>query len=62
MKAFSFVFCTTSDAKSTKGIYRVIVKQRANIEHAHPVYLHAVEKYEKLESVNTQNDQETSKN
>ena len=42
IKAFSFLFCTAGDAKSTKGV------------------LLAVEKYKKMESVNTQNDYETT--
>ena len=61
IQAFSFLFCTTNDAKSTKGrkhllYYRVIAKQRAKRVETHPVYLQAVEKYKKVESVNTQND------
>ena len=36
----------------------MIAKQRAKREQTHPVCLHAVEKYRK---VNTQNDYETSK-
>ena len=32
------------------------MKQQAKRVQAHPVYLHAMEKYEKVESVNTQND------
>ena len=37
--------------------YRVTVKQQAKREQTHHVYLHAVEKYEK---VSTQNDYETT--
>ena len=60
IKAFSILVCITNDAKSTKGrkhlLYTVIAKQRAKIVQTHPVYLHSVERYEKVESVNTQND------
>ena len=38
----------------------MITKQQSKREQAHPVCLQAVEKYEKVESVNTQNDYETS--
>ena len=38
----------------------MIAKQRARRVQIHPMYLHAVEKYEKVESVNTQNDYETT--
>ena len=41
-------------------IYRVIGKQQTKREQTHPVCLHAVEKYEKVESVNTQNDYKTT--
>ena len=41
-------------------LYRVISKQQSKKEETHPVCLHAVEKYEKVESVNTQNDYETA--
>ena len=41
-------------------LHRVIVKQQAKREQTYPVCLYAVEKYEKLESVNTQNDYETT--
>ena len=34
----------------------MIVKQRAKREQAHPVCLLVLEKYEKVESANTQND------
>ena len=42
-------------------IYRVITKQKAKREQTHPVCLHAVEKYKKLESINTQNEYKTMK-
>ena len=42
-------------------IYRVITKQQAKREQTHPVCLHAVEKYKKLESINTQNKYKTMK-
>ena len=42
---------------------QVIAKQRAKREQTHPVCLHAMEKYKKVDSVNTHNDYETvSKN
>ena len=34
----------------------MIAKQQAKKEQTHPVYLHRVEKYKKVESVNTLND------
>ena len=47
IKAFSFLFCTSKDAKSTKGwttlTYRVIAKQLGKREQAYPVCLRAVE-------------------
>ena len=43
-------------------MHRVIAKQRAKREQTHPVCSHAVERYEKVESINTQNNYEiTSK-
>ena len=39
---------------------RVIAKQQTKIKQIHPVCLHAMEKYEKLENVNIQNDYETT--
>ena len=40
-----------------------MAKQQLKREHTHPVCLHKVDKYEKVESINTQNDYETkSKN
>ena len=41
-------------------LHRVIVKQYSKREQTYPVCLHEVEKYEKVESVNTQNDYETT--
>ena len=35
-------------------------KQQAKREQSHPVCLHAVEKYKKLENISTQNDYETT--
>ena len=35
-------------------------KQRAKREQTHPVHLHAVEKFKKKKSVNTQNDYKTT--
>ena len=40
--------------------YKMIVKQRAKREQTHPVCLHTVEKYGKVESVNTKNNNETT--
>ena len=43
-------------------MYRVTVKQQAKGGRNHLLYFHTVEKYEKIESINTQNDyQKTSK-
>ena len=41
-------------------IYIVIAEQRAKREQTHPVSLHVVERYRKVESVTTQNDYETT--
>ena len=38
----------------------MIVKQWAKREHTYPVCLHTVEKYEKVKSINAQNDYETA--
>ena len=38
----------------------VIAKQQAKRKQGHHACLHAVEKYEKMENVNTQNDYETT--
>ena len=38
---------------------RVITKQQSKREQAHPVCLQEVQKYKKVESVNTLNDYET---
>ena len=37
----------------------MIAKQQGKIEQTHPVCLHAVEKYKKVESVSTQNSYKT---
>ena len=37
----------------------MIVKQQAKREQTHPLCVHTVEKYEKVESINTQNHYET---
>ena len=59
---FFFVSLLMKKYKRWKALmHRVIAKQRAKREKTHPVGLPAVEKYEKVESVNTQNDYETSK-
>ena len=41
-------------------LHRVIAKEQAKREQTHPVCLHAVEKFEKVGNVNTQNDYETT--
>ena len=41
-------------------IYRLIVKQGAKREQIHPLGLHTVQKYEKVESVNTKDDCKTT--
>ena len=41
-------------------LHRAIAKQ-AKREQSHPVCLHAVQKYEKVENINTQNDYKMSK-
>ena len=41
-------------------LHSVIAKQQAKRKQGHPACLHAVEKYEKMENVNTQNDYETT--
>ena len=41
-------------------LHRVIAKQQSKREQTHPVCLLEVEKCEKVESVNTQNEHETT--
>ena len=41
-------------------LHSVIAKQQAKRKQGHHACLHAVEKYEKMENVNTQNDYETT--
>ena len=41
-------------------LHRVIAKQQSKREQTHPVCLLEVEKYENVESVNTQNEHETT--
>ena len=38
----------------------MIAKQWAKREQTHPAYLHAVEKYVKVENINAQNDYKTT--
>ena len=38
----------------------MIAKQHAKREQTHPVCLHTIEKYKKVESVNMQNDYKTT--
>ena len=40
-------------------LHRVIANNKQKENRHHPLCLHAVEKYEKMESTNTQNDYET---
>ena len=51
VKAFSFLFSTACDAKSTKGV-SINILAMWKIKQTHPVCLHAVEKYEKVEGNN----------
>ena len=63
MEVFSFLFCTASDPKSAKVREHYYTdrlrnnKLKDNIDLS--AYLHTVEKLEKVENVNTQNDFET---
>ena len=41
-------------------LHKVLAKQQAKREQTYPVCLHAVEKYEKVDNINTQNDYETA--
>ena len=41
-------------------LHRVIAKQQAKREQTYPACLHALEKYEKVENINTQNDYKTT--
>ena len=41
-------------------LHRVIAKQQSKREQTHPVCLQELQKYEKMKSVNTQNDYETT--
>ena len=64
IKIFTFLFVPLLMKKYKRWkalMHGVIAKQRAKREKTHPVSLPAVEKCEKVESVNTQNDYETSK-
>ena len=55
-----FVLMNLSKHKRWRA-HRVIAKQQSKGEQTHTVCLHAAEKYEKVASVNKQNDYETSK-
>ena len=51
-----------SQHKRWRGLlHRAIVKEQTKRKHTHPACLHAVEKYEKVENINTQNDYEKKK-
>ena len=41
-------------------LHRMIAKQQAKREQSHHMCLHALEKYEKVQNVNTQNDYKTT--
>ena len=57
-----FVLMNLSKYKEWRDlIQRVMVKQQLKRKHTYPMWLHTVEKYEKVESINTQNDFETNK-
>ena len=45
--------------KSGECYYLEWLKQQAEKEQTHPVCLHAMDQYENVENVNTQNDYET---
>ena len=56
-----FILMNLSKYKRWRALlYIVTAKQQSKREQTHPVCLHAVEKCEKVESVNTQNDYETT--
>ena len=56
-----FVFMNLSKYKRWRALlHKVIAKQQGKIEQTHPMCLQAVDKYEKVENVNTQNDFETT--
>ena len=56
-----FVFMNLSKYERWRALlYRVIAKQQGKIEQTHPVHLHAVGKYEKVENINTQNYYKTT--
>ena len=42
-------------------LHRVITKQQSEREETHPACLHTVEKYKKVDSINTENDYKISK-
>ena len=54
-----FVLVNLSKHKRWRA-HRVIAKQQSKREQTYPVCLHATEKYEKVESVNTENDYKTT--
>ena len=53
-----FVLMNLSKCRRWRA-HRVIAKQQSKREQTHPLYLHAAEKYEKVESVNTHSNYET---
>ena len=57
-----FVLTNLSKYKRWRALlHRVIAEQQSKRKQTHHVCSHAVEQYEKVESVNTQNDYETNK-
>ena len=56
-----FFLIKLSKYKSWRALlHRMIAEQQSKREQTHPVCSPAVEKYEKVESVNTQNDYKTT--
>ena len=59
---FSFVLLVMQKVQNMESVdIQSDAKQNAKKEQIHPVCLHAIEKYKKVESVNTQNDYKTCK-
>ena len=58
---YGFVLMNLSKYKRWRALlHRVIAKQQSKREQTHPACFHAVGKYKKVESTNTQNDYETT--
>ena len=56
----SFLMNLSNYKRNRALLPREIAKQQAQREQTHPVCLNAVEKYEKVNNVNIQNDYETT--